>query len=140
MKNKQYHEIIVRIDEDRKAVVGVLLASTCKTCWLYAEDYEAIIANYELASWVLNSAGEGKPAYVRFKHQGKLITVARLILDAPARTAVKHKDKNTLNLRQSNLWLDHGGGGVRKKPKTSKKPKFQPLGSGLHIPVRASND
>jgi hypothetical protein len=138
MKNT-YHEILRRIDEDGKSVVGVLLANVSRSCWLYADQYEDIITKYGLASWMLCSAGEGRPSYVRFKHQGRLITVARLILNAPPRTSVKHKDRDTLNLRESNLFLDHGGGGVTKKPKTTKKPKYLPLGSGLHIPVRSSN-
>jgi hypothetical protein len=140
MKNSQYHEVLRRIDEDGKPVVGVLLANVSRSCWLYADHYESIISQYGLASWMLVSAGNNKPAYVRFKHQGKLVTVARLILNAPARTAVRHKDRDTLNLREPNLFLDHGGGGITKKPKTSKKPKYQPLGSGLRIPVRSSHE
>jgi len=139
MKNT-YHEILRRIDEDGKSIVGVLLANVSRTCWLYADHYEDIIKQYGLASWMLCSAGEGKPSYVRFKHQGKLITVSRLILNAPPRTAVRHKDGNTLNLRETNLWLDHGGGGVTKKPKSKKQPKHMPLGSGLRIPTRAAHE
>lgn len=140
MKHTQHHETIRRLDEDGKLVVGVLLANACTTAWLYAEDYEAITAKYGLCSWMLLSAGEGKPSYVRFKHQGKQISVARLILNAPPRTAVKFKDCEPRNLRSSNLWLDHGGGGVTKKPKTRKKPRYQPFVSSLRIPVGSSHE
>lgn len=134
MKQKHYHEILKRLDEDGKLVVGVFMANVQKTCWLYASDYEAIIEKYGVASWLLNSAGEGKPSYVRFQYQGNLVMVSRLILDAQPRTAVKYRDKNPLNLRSSNLFIEHGGGGCKKKPKTA---KATPLGSGLRIPVVA---
>ncbi|WP_114946624.1 hypothetical protein [Microvirga calopogonii] len=136
MKQKHYHEIVKRLDEDGKLVVGVFLSNVQKTCWLYASDYEAITAKYGLSSWLLNSAGEGKPSYVRFMHNGNLVMVSRLILDAQPRTAVKYRDKNPLNLRSSNLFLHHGGGGCKKRPKTT---KVKPLGSGLRIPVVASD-
>jgi hypothetical protein len=135
MKQKLYHEIVKRLDEDGKLVVGVFLSNVQKTCWLYASDYEAITAKYGLASWLLNSAGEGKPSYVRFMHNGNLVMVSRLILEAQPRTAVKYLDKNPLNLRSSNLFIDHGGGGCKKAPKTS---KAKPLAKPLHIPVIAN--
>jgi hypothetical protein len=132
MTNTQYHEVLRRIDENGKAVVGVLLANVSKSCWLFECDYAAITEKYGLASWMLCSAGHDKPSYVRFKHGGKLVTVARLIPDAPPRTAVKHRDKDTLNLRETNLWLDNGGGGVSKKPKAKKQREL--LTGGFVIP------
>jgi hypothetical protein len=135
MKQTKYHEIVKRLDEDGQLVVGVFLANVQKTCWLLDSDYRRIIEKFGLASWLLNSDGEGKPSYVRFMHNGNLVMVSRLILDAQPRTAVKYLDKNPLNLRSSNLFIDAGGGGCKKAPKT---PKAKPLVNPLHIPVLAN--
>jgi hypothetical protein len=129
MKQTKYHEIVKRLDEDGQLVVGVVLANVQKTCWLLDCDYRRIIEQYGLASWLLNSAGEGKPSYVRFMHNGNLVMVSRLVLDAQPRTAVKHRDRDTLNLRSSNLFIDHGGGGCKKTRRKLEHLRVRPLTS-----------
>jgi len=128
------------LDPDGRTVVGVFLKNACKTVWLYSEDYERIIKTYGISSWRMNSAGNGF-SYVRTKYQGENVMVARLVLGDLHGANVRLKDKNPCNLRRDNLFYGRGRGGdetTRKKRKN--KPQWQPLGSGLKIPVRASHE
>jgi hypothetical protein len=113
-----------------------MLSNALVSAEIYEEDYNAIVAVHGLCSWFLNGNGKGK-FYVRLKgHHDNVVQVSRLILGDLYKGHVSYKDGNHLNLRTTNLIVQ---GGTRKKPKAPKKPQWQPLGSGLRIPVRSTN-
>lgn len=133
------HDTLTRIDPDGRIVVGVFLKNVCKTAWLYKEDYDRICSTYGIHSWRLNETGNGY-AYVRMKHNGENVMLGRLVLGDIYGANVRHKDKNPLNLRKSNLFYGRGRGGDETTRKNRKnKPKHTALESSLKIPVRATN-
>jgi hypothetical protein len=74
-----------------------------------AEDFDRLVAVGISPMWLFNKARQGK-AYVRAGHPrqeatGGLVTIARLIMEAPAGNRVRYWDGDTLNLRRENLYL-----------------------------------
>lgn len=135
MKCHSYHEAIRRLDPNGCTVVGVILSNAITTAWLFEEDYLAIVAKHGRCSWFLNSNGKGK-SYVRLKGNNEnIVQVARLILGDALKGNVTYRDGNHLNLRTTNLHVQ--GKSTKQKPKS--KPQAKPLGSGLRIPVVATN-
>ncbi|ANY79178.1 hypothetical protein BB934_13940 [Microvirga ossetica] len=135
MNYRSYHETIRRLDPDGRTVVGVILNNASRICWLFEEDYKAIVAKHGLCSWFLNSNGKGK-SYVRLKGKHEnLVQVSRLILGDSLKGNVTYLDKDHLNLRTTNLHVQ--GKSSKQKPKS--KPLAKPLGSGLRIPMGSVN-
>ena len=122
---KQIHRTVTRLDPDGRPVVGVYLDNIRSTCWLYADDYNRIVARYGVTSWYANSNGKGT-LYVRLKgRHGNNLMVARLITGDHERNNVRYVDKNPLNLRRTNFQFGTGRGGcvpanaARKVPSES---------------------
>jgi hypothetical protein len=133
------HDTLVRLDPDGRIVVGVFLRNVCKVAWMFKEDYDRICSTYGIRSWRLNETGNGY-AYVRMKYNGDNVMLGRLVLGDMYGANVRHKDKDPLNLRKSNLFYGRGRGGDETTRKNRKnKPLAKPLGSGLRIPVVASD-
>ncbi|UHC16315.1 hypothetical protein LRS73_28340 [Methylobacterium currus] len=114
-------------DPDGREVVGVRLSNAPdKTAWLYREDYERIAAQYP-GRWSLVDARNPRSC-VRLTKGHRSIYAARLVVDAPYRTAIGFFDNDTLNLRGTNISLGKGCGGV---PKTkARKELCIPLARG----------
>jgi hypothetical protein len=96
-------------------VVHVPLAKDHGAAVLDEADFDYLTKELGLTvSWCLN--GNARGVYVRAgtrSVQGKLLTVARLIVGAGARQQVRYRDKDTTNLRRSNLILEAGNVAVR---------------------------
>lgn len=96
-------------DPDGTPVVRVPLAKGKGWAVLLAEDFDMLMSLGFSARWCLNSSGSGY-AYVRCGHSrkeatGKLLTIARLIMEAAAGTCVHYRDGDRTNLRRGNLYL-----------------------------------
>ncbi|TXN20785.1 hypothetical protein [Methylobacterium sp. WL9] len=102
-------------DNDGRLVVGVPLSNRPgHRAWLYAADYETIVADHGPRPWLANGNGHGK-SYVRLRcaDRGNLVMVARLVFgDAEARS-IRYRDGDSLNLRSRNLAVRKPRGAAR---------------------------
>jgi hypothetical protein len=65
-------------------------------------DFFRLMDNGLTDQWLVNGNGRGT-SYVRCRHQGRLVTVARLIANAPDNSKVITLNGNYLDLRRGNL-------------------------------------
>jgi hypothetical protein len=128
---RNHHDTLKRLDPDGRSVIGVFLRNALATVWLFEDDYNAIVAEYGLTAWFLNSNGKGQ-SYVRLKGKhGNFVQVSRLIVGASIKGNVSYRDGNHLNLRSTNL---HVMGNPWKRALQNKS-----MVGGLHIPQAATN-
>lgn len=116
--------LTVRAKAARRETVRVHLRNVDEYVTLYRDDYDRVVAEIGTARWFLNSFMQRSgnlSRYVRAKSPktGHLVMIARIIAQAPNRTAVRYLDRDPLNLRFENLDPDTvgGSGGVKKRPK-----------------------
>jgi len=95
-------------DADGSPVVRVPLAKGRGIAVLNAEDFDELLRLGITARWCRNVAGPGY-AYVRCApprdlNFGSLLSLSRLIMEAPAGVCVRYRDDDRCNLRRSNLY------------------------------------
>ncbi len=126
------NKTIIAIDPDGTPVTGIILNNSNDICWMFTEDYERINSELgQIRSWYVNTNGQTLTKYVRLKRLGNNFMVARLVLGHEPRTSVRYHDRNPLNLRRTNLYVEFGRGGC------ASKTKRHPLRSPLKIPQGA---
>ena len=110
-------------DPNGNAVAHVpILSSDGKHATILTEDLRALETEGVSLRWYLNRANGRE--YVNTNdpdHLGGNQVVARRILGARTREAVRYLDGDTLNLRRSNLYLDRGPSANGKAPKISRE-------------------
>lgn len=100
----------VRLTSRRNSIVQVPLANAPgRFATLDADDFDRLREAGVSDQWTLNGDGHGN-AYVRvaIRTKGRLVSVARLIVGAPAGRVVKYYDGNRTNLRRRNLTMKEG--------------------------------
>lgn len=101
-------------DPDGAPIVRVPLAKGRGVAVLDAEDFDSLATLGFSTKWVLNEDGHGR-GYVRCNHPareatGGLLSVARLVMEAPPGMVARYRDGDRTNLRRSNLYLEEGRG------------------------------
>lgn len=109
------HSASYRRGADGRVLVHVALSNSDRCAILDQADYEAVIERIGITSWYLNGTKGFQCVRAHEKGGKQLVTVSRIILDSPHRAAVKHRNGHRLNLRNANLYLDCGCGGVEKR-------------------------
>lgn len=125
------HDTITTIEAGRE-VVGVKLGNHPDRAWLFREDYDVIVARFGCSAWFVNKNGHGQQ-YVRLRDSKikNLRSLARQIMGEAPRTAVRHNDGNTLNLRRENLVHIGGTGGITQR----KRDKSVSIHRMAHAPL-----
>ena len=100
-------------DADGTPVVRVPLAKGRGVAVLHAKDFDELMRLGITRRWNRNVAGPGY-SYVRCKpprgvNCGTLLSVSRLIMEAPPGMCVRYRDDDRFNLRQDNLYLAEDG-------------------------------
>jgi hypothetical protein len=97
-------------DHDGAAVVMVPLANHPFPAKLLASDYDALTALGVTDQWTYNPNGRGDRFYIRCGAdcRGKLLSPARVLMNAQAGEVVKYHDGDGLNLRRDNLYFASG--------------------------------
>lgn len=99
------------LDHDGREITLVPLANHPEPARLLRTDFEALAETGITGQWTLNLNGTRTHGYVRCpasEATGCLVTVARLITRVGAGRTVRYRDRNPLNLRSDNLYLDRG--------------------------------
>jgi hypothetical protein len=102
-KGKQRRTPEATKDENGRNVIHVPLANGSHAI-LDDRDFFHLMDNDLSDQWLVNSNGKSN-SYVRCWHRGNLVTIARLLIDAPAKSSVKILNGNHLDLRRRNLKL-----------------------------------
>jgi len=98
------------LDHDGEPIALVPLANHSKPAKVFRDDLDRLVAAGYSDQWTFNKAGPPY-SYVRCavsNRRGNLVSVARLILNAPSGRVVTYLDENRLNLRRDNLTLKPG--------------------------------
>lgn len=98
------------LDHDGEAIALIPLANHHKPAKILREDFDRLLAAGYSDQWTFNKAGPPY-SYVRCavsNRRGNLVSVARLVLNAPPGRVVTYQDDNRLNLRRDNLALKPG--------------------------------
>ncbi len=125
--HKRKHDLAYSTNpETGRVSVGVLLSNRPRRAWVFADDYERIIAQVGETPWFMNDNGSGLE-YVRLGNpaRGNLHMVARLVTGEKPRKVIKYWDGDRCNLRGTNLMVAKGHGGV-KRPKRPFVDEFAP--------------
>ena len=88
-------------DELNNAIAQVPLSDGTTTI-IDAASYHKLINSGVTDQWSISSDGDNR-VYVRCRHKGQVITVSRLVLDAPPYSLIRHKNGDHRDLRRSNL-------------------------------------
>lgn len=109
---------------EAKQTIKIYLRNAGRYATLYRADYQRVIAEVGGNVWFVGYNSERAVAYVRTWSDAeprKMAMIARIVANAPARTAVRYLDGDPLNLRFDNLYVDMtgGSGGCKKRPKGS---------------------
>jgi hypothetical protein len=111
--------VLYTTDGDGRAVIGVPLTNHPGHAWLYAKEYDAIVAEFGQTPFYVNGNGHGN-FYVRLRSRttknNKM--VSRLVTGEFERTFIRHRDGNRLNLRSTTLEIEPGAGGCKKRRKS----------------------
>jgi hypothetical protein len=112
MRNKREPNFTTDLDGREIVVVPLACGSKAK---LFAEDFYTLKQLGLSDNWFLNSAGTGRPSYVRCfsPRTGNVVSISRVIVGAGSRKVVKCIDNDRTNLRRDNLHLTTGNGGAR---------------------------
>jgi hypothetical protein len=116
--------IIHRRDPNGREIVGIPLSNRPGShAWLYADDHRRVVAMIGQSRWFANRNTKGQE-YVRAScpRTGRNVMIARLIEGDWARTAIRYRDGNRLNLRGINLEAQAGTGGCRIRVKATRRP------------------
>ena len=97
-------------DRAIQPIVAVALSNHHEPAVLDHRDYQRLQGAGLCGPWFLNSNGGGYD-HVRCMAGGVLMTVARLIVEAPTGRRVRYLDGNRLNLCRNNLALEKGKAG-----------------------------
>ncbi|MGL4962395.1 MAG: hypothetical protein ACRC67_14260 [Inquilinus sp.] len=94
------------IDDRGRRIVHVPLAPA-GVCRIEEADYQRVMALGCSPNWGLISTGEGSSRHVsvRTTLADKSVAVARLVLDAPARSQVRFHGRDRTDLRRSSIFL-----------------------------------
>lgn len=142
---------VIREEGPNRPLVHVPLANAPgRVATLDAADFDRLRAAGVSDQWTLNGDGHGN-AYVRVAMQtkGRLVSVARLVAEAPPKRIVKHRDRDRTNLRRGNLYLANGfaEGGVGQALPRSRMKEYAEINSpefgniisiAIHICLRLS--
>ena len=102
-KGKQRRTPVATKDENGRNVIHVSLADGSHAI-LDDRDFFHLMDNDLSDQWLVNSNGKSN-SYVRCWHRGNLVTIARLLVNAPSKSSVKILNGNHLDLRRRNLKL-----------------------------------
>jgi len=109
-KQKQQAAPEFTTDADGQLLVYVALANTDQRATLYAEDYQRLMNAGFSPFWSHTTDGQGSayPMLNAYTERGRnrLVTIARLLVEADAGKRVRYVDGNPLNLRTENLRLE----------------------------------
>lgn len=99
-----------------RSITYVPLANHPVPARLLTDDYEHLCALGFTDCWTFNAIMDGY-AYVRcaaHSATGRLVTIARLVTEAPSGTQVRYRDGDRTNLLPENLEVRSGRGGDRE--------------------------
>lgn len=96
--------VIAAVDPDGQEVALISLGNSPEPAKALPETLAKLEAAGVSWAWFLHSDGQGRE-YVRVKHKGRVVTVARLIAQASNTEQVKFRDDDRLNLREDNLQI-----------------------------------
>ncbi|HWX48157.1 MAG TPA: HNH endonuclease [Roseomonas sp.] len=120
MKRNSSRKPIRTTDPDGSLVVLVPLSRGGYAC-VDVETHDELVVRLGFSDkWMLNFNGQKTAAIVRCSHPkseatGSLLSIGRLVYEAPPGYAVRHRDGDTKNLRRSNLYLvEHPRAGSRE--------------------------
>lgn len=110
------------VAREAQQTIMIYLRNANRYVTLYRADYDRIVAQTGTNIWFVGYNSDKTNAYVRAwstSNPRKMVMLARIISDAPPRTAVRYRDHDAFNLRSENLTvdLDGGSGGVKRRRK-----------------------
>lgn len=123
--------------DNQRNAVHVPLEHNDKPAIIYEDDFALLMDMGVSPRWAYNAATMG---HVKVYSNNKILSVARILVDAGKGERVQFLNGNRTDLRRDNLVIAKGAGNMRDREYVLKSHRFLPNRPEVEHVVKTSND